>query len=225
MSKRKIAVVLMSGGMDSALCAAIAQKQGYSLAAMHLDYRQRTEERERRAFSEVADYYGITQRLVVDVSYLSQIGGSSLTDSTIDVQNAAIDSDVIPKSYVPFRNANLLAIAVSWAEVLKAEAIFIGATQADFSGYPDCRKVFFDAFQKTIEFGTRPETIITIQTPILDMTKSEIVMLGVELNVPFHLTWSCYKSSDKACGTCDSCALRLRGFEQAGIVDPIDYEN
>jgi len=215
----KSAVVLMSGGMDSTLCAAIALSQGYEVAGLHLNYKQRTEAREGRAFNEICDFYKITKRLTVDVSYFNQIGGSSLTDEKMEISKANLDSKEIPTSYVPFRNANILAISTSWAEVIGASAIFIGAMQLDSSGYPDCRQNFFDAFQKAIDLGTKPETKIEIITPLMNLSKADIVREGVKLGVPFHLTWSCYQNSDVPCGVCDSCALRKRGFELAGVED------
>jgi len=195
------------------------------LAMLHLSYGQRTEERERRAFNEIADHYDVAIRLDVSIEYLAEIGGSSLTDPSIDVSEADLDSTKIPTSYVPFRNANMLAIATSWAEAIGATSIYIGAVAEDSSGYPDCRPEFYQAFQKVIDTGTRPESCIEIRTPIIHFSKAEIVRKAVSLNAPLHLTWSCYRSSEQACGTCDSCALRLRGFEQAGIADPIDYAN
>jgi len=209
--------------MDSLVTAAIANKE-YELAFLHSNYGQRTEKRELKAFNDIADYYGVKERLVVNAEYLYQIGGSSLTDKEIKVSEADLEYKGIPGSYVPFRNANILSIAVSWAEVIGAERIFIGAVEEDSSGYPDCRKVFYDAFNKAIELGTKPETKITIETPIIELTKHEIVKKGVELKAPFELSWSCYKNEDKACGVCDSCALRLRGFRLAGVEDPIEYE-
>ena len=220
---KKKAVILVSGGMDSLVTAAIANKE-YELAFLHLNYGQRTEKRELKAFNDIADYYGVKERLVVNAEYLYQIGGSSITDKNIIVSEADLEYKGIPGSYVPFRNANILSIAVSWAEVIGAERIFIGAVEEDSSGYPDCRKVFYDAFNKAIELGTKPETKITIETPIIELTKHEIVKKGVELKAPFELSWSCYKNEDKACGVCDSCALRLRGFRLAGVEDPIEYE-
>lgn len=217
------AVVLVSGGMDSCVTAAIARDGASDLAFLHVSYGQRTETRERKAFNEIADYYGVEHRLEVSIEYLAKIGGSSLTDRTIDVTKADLESREIPTSYVPFRNANMLAIATSWAEVLKADAIYIGAVAEDSSGYPDCRAEFFDAFQQTINCGTKRETRIEIRTPIIHLTKADIVIKGIELAAPLHLTWSCYRSDTLACGTCDSCALRLRGFENAGTKDPIDY--
>ncbi|MFI5211374.1 MAG: 7-cyano-7-deazaguanine synthase QueC [Ignavibacteria bacterium] len=219
---KSTAIVLVSGGMDSLVTAAIASKE-HKLAFLHVNYGQRTEKRELKAFNDIAVDFGVTQKLVVDITYLSQIGGSSLTDKSIEVDNADLNFEGIPASYVPFRNANMLSIAVSWAEIIGAEKIYIGAVEEDSSGYPDCRKVFYDAFNKTIELGTKPNTNIRIETPIIDMKKHEIIKLGAELNVPFELSWSCYKNEDIACGECDSCALRLRGFQLAGIDDPIVY--
>ncbi|HHE54184.1 MAG TPA: 7-cyano-7-deazaguanine synthase QueC [Caldithrix abyssi] len=217
------AVVLVSGGLDSCVTAAIAA-QDYELAFLHLNYGQRTEKRELKAFNDIADFYGVKQRLVVDVGYLKQIGGSSLTDETIEVSKADLDAQGIPTSYVPFRNANILAIATSWAEVIGASRIFIGAVEEDSSGYPDCREEFYQAFNKVIELGTKPETQIKIETPIIHLKKWQIVKKGVELGAPLDRTWSCYQSEDEACGVCDSCALRLRGFQMAGLDDPLPYK-
>lgn len=219
------AIVLVSGGMDSCVTAAMAAAENDELAMLHISYGQRTEERERRAFNEIADHYDVAIRLDVSIEYLAEIGGSSLTDPSIDVSEADLDSTKIPTSYVPFRNANMLAIATSWAEAIGATSIYIGAVAEDSSGYPDCRPEFYQAFQKVIDTGTRRESCIEIRTPIIHFSKAEIVRKAVSLNAPLHLTWSCYRSSEQACGTCDSCALRLRGFEQAGIADPIDYAN
>ncbi|MCI0716773.1 MAG: 7-cyano-7-deazaguanine synthase QueC [Chlorobi bacterium] len=208
--------------MDSFVTAAIAY-MNYEMAFLHLNYGHRTEKRELKAFNEISDYYRIKQRLVVNIEHLSQIGGSSITDKNIQVSKADLNYKGIPSSYVPFRNANILSIAVSWAEVIGAAKIFIGAVEEDSSGYPDCREVFYDAFNKVIELGTKPEIKIKIETPIIHLKKYEIVKKGVELNVPFELSWSCYKNEDKACGVCDSCALRLRGFQLAEVEDPIEY--
>ncbi len=218
------AIVLLSGGMDSCVTAATASGENDELAFLHVSYGQRTEERERRAFREIADHYGVEQRLDVSIEYLAKIGGSSLTDEAMEVTEADLASKEIPTSYVPFRNANMLAIATSWAEVIGATAIYIGAVEEDSSGYPDCRPEFFAAFQKTIDAGTKPDTRIEIRTPIIHLSKAEIVKKGIELEAPLRLTWSCYCREDLACGTCDSCALRLRGFEQAGVEDPIAYK-
>ncbi len=221
--RARVAVCLVSGGMDSCVTAAIAGEENDELAFLHVSYGQRTEARELRAFEEIADYYGITKRLAVSIEYLTHIGGSSLTDSRISVTDADLASRVIPASYVPFRNAHLLSIATSWAEVSGAERLYIGAVAEDTSGYPDCRPEFFDAFEQAIKTGTRPETAIEIVTPVIALRKSEIIRRGLDLNAPLHLTWSCYQSSNPACGRCDSCALRLRAFLEAGIADPIPY--
>lgn len=209
--------------MDSCVTAAIAREQAAESAFLHISYGQRTEARERKAFNDIADFYGIDKRLDVSIEHLAKIGGSSLTDAAMSVTEAGLDSKEIPTSYVPFRNANMLAIAVSWAEVIGASAIYIGAVAEDSSGYPDCRPEFIDAFQKAVDAGTKPETGIELRTPIIHLSKAEIVKKGIELNAPLHLTWSCYRSETLACGTCDSCALRLRGFQQAGATDPIPY--
>jgi 7-cyano-7-deazaguanine synthase len=218
-----LAVVLMSGGMDSTVCAAIAQNMGFKIAALHVNYEQRTQARELRAFHEVADYFKAETRLIVDISYLKAIGGSSLVDKNMDMPKADLTHEGVPTTYVPFRNGNMLAIATSWAEVLKAKAIFIGAVEEDSSGYPDCREEFYKAFQTVIDAGTKPETRVEIITPLIHLSKREIVLKGTETGAPLNLTWSCYQSEDKACGECDSCALRLRGFKQAGVEDPIEY--
>lgn len=217
-----LAVVLASGGIDSAVTAAIAAQE-YRLALLHLNYGQRTMRRERQAFQALVAHFSAKTSLIVDVDHLAKIGGSSLTDSAIEVAAADLDGEGIPTSYVPFRNANLLAIATSWAETLNATAIFVGAVDEDSSGYPDCRRGFYDAFEKVIDTGTRPSTRIKIDTPIIDSKKYEIVQQGQKLGVPFELTWSCYQREDLACGVCDSCAYRLRGFQRAGLEDPIAY--
>lgn len=222
MTKDKLAVVTVSGGMDSCVTAAIAN-QTYRLAMIHINYGQRTENRELKAFHEIADYYKTEKRLVIDFGHFTKIGGSSLTDKTIEVAKADLDSKETPSSYVPFRNANILSACVSYAEVIGADAVFIGAVYEDASGYPDCRPEFFEAYEKMVDLGTKPETKIKIETPIIHFSKAEIVKKGIELDAPLNLTWSCYQSEDKACGVCDSCAFRLRGFEQAGVEDPIPY--
>jgi 7-cyano-7-deazaguanine synthase len=221
MNKAK-AVVLVSGGMDSCTTAAIAA-QDYELAFLHLNYGQRTEKRELQAFGDLAAYYHVRERLVIDVKYFTQIGGSSLTDFQVRVEEADLERKEIPSSYVPFRNANILAIATSWAEVIGATKILIGAVQDDSSGYPDCRAGFFAAFNEVIRWGTKPETQIEILTPLLHMHKAAIVQKALELQAPLHLSWSCYQNEEQACGVCDSCALRLRGFQQAGREDPLPY--
>ena len=219
----RLAVCLVSGGMDSCVTAAIAHEENDTLAFLHVGYGQRTERREREAFEAIADHYNVALRLVISFDHLARIGGSSLTDSQIAVTAPDLTTREIPSSYVPFRNAHLLATAVSWGEVINATAIYIGAVAEDSSGYPDCRPEFYDAFQQAIDVGTRPETHITIKTPVIGLRKSAIVRKGLDLGAPLHLTWSCYQESERACGNCDSCALRLRAFREAGVVDPIPY--
>ena len=218
-----LAVVLTSGGMDSCVTTAIAANECDEIALLHVSYGQRTERRELKAFHDIADFYKVSRRLATNIAHLAQIGGSSLTDLRIEVSQADLESTEIPTSYVPFRNAHLLAIATSWAEVLRASRIYIGAVAEDSSGYPDCRPEFYEAFQRTIDVGTKPETQIKIVTPVIELRKSEIVRRGLELGAPLDLSWSCYKREDVACGECDSCALRLRGFQEASSVDPIPY--
>jgi 7-cyano-7-deazaguanine synthase len=221
-ASKPLAVVLASGGMDSCVTTAIANVD-YRLAMLHVAYGQRTEERELAAFNALADFYRARHRLVCRLEHLKAIGGSSLTDRAIAVEKANLERADIPTSYVPFRNAHFLAIAVSWGEVLGARRIFIGAVEEDSSGYPDCRPEYYAAFNRVIAAGTRPETQLEIVTPVIQLRKSEIVKRGRELGVPFELTWSCYQAEDAACGVCDSCALRLRAFEEAGLEDPLPY--
>ena len=226
MSGKPKAVVLVSGGMDSCVTAAIA-RQTHELALLHASYGQRTERRERQAFDEIADFYAVRERLVVHLDHFAQIGGSALTDKRIAVPegNAGtrIGGNEIPPTYVPFRNAHFLAVAVSWAEVIGAASVFIGAVAEDSSGYPDCRPEYYRVFQQLVREGTRPETQIEIVTPVIGMRKSEIVRRGVELGAPLDRTWSCYQFEDEACGACDSCRLRLCAFDEAGLSDPIAY--
>ncbi len=218
-----LSICLVSGGMDSCVTAAIAKTESKALAFLHVSYGQRTEQRERQAFEQIADYYDVEERLAVSIESLSIIGGSSLTDDQIVVSQADLNSRVIPGSYVPFRNAHFLAIATSWAEVIGANQIYIGAVAEDSSGYPDCRPEFYDAFQRAADLGTKPETSIRFRTPVINMSKPEIIQAGLRLGAPLDLTWSCYQSSELACGECDSCALRLRAFRMAGTEDPIAY--
>ena len=219
------AIVLVSGGMDSLVCAGIAHKAGHELHFLHMDYGQKTSRRERKSFDDIADFYKVPvkHRKVIDMNFLRQIGGSSLTDESITVKNYSGDSDVIPDSYVPFRNTIILSLAVSYAEVMSATELFIGANHEDSPGYPDCRPSYYDAFNKVIAEGTKAGDI-KVLTPVISMKKKDIVLKGKELKVPFELSWSCYQSTTKACGKCDSCALRLRGFREAGMIDPIDYQ-
>ena len=218
------AVCLVSGGLDSSVAAACARTEGHDLYFLHISYGQLTSEREARAFKQLADHYQVEERLVTEARHLRDIGGSALTDPAISVPLNQLNPEAIPVTYVPFRNANLLAAAVSWAEVLGASHIYIGAVEEDSSGYPDCRSTFFEAFEKTIAAGTKPETHISIETPLIKMKKRDIILKGIELGVPFEKTWSCYKNQETACGSCDSCLLRLRGFREAGLPDPIEYE-
>ncbi|OQX71773.1 MAG: 7-cyano-7-deazaguanine synthase QueC [Candidatus Cloacimonas sp. 4484_275] len=217
------AIVLVSGGMDSLVTAAIAASENEEIYFLHLNYGQKTEKKELELFRKIVDYFQPKDTLIADVSYLKQIGGSSLTDENIDVKNYD-GSEGIPNSYVPFRNAHLLTIATSWAEVIGADRIYIGAVEEDSSGYPDCRENFYRNFQKAIDSGTKDETKIKIVTPVIHKTKAEIIQIGKKLNVPFELSWSCYKNNEVACGVCDSCVLRINAFKKAGEIDPIPYE-
>jgi 7-cyano-7-deazaguanine synthase len=219
---RSRAIVLLSGGMDSCVCAALAARD-HDAAALHVSYGQRTERRELRSFVAICDRLGIKDRLVVRNEALRAIGGSALTDPQIAVPESHAIGQDIPITYVPFRNAHFLSVAVSWAEVLRGQNIYIGAVEQDSSGYPDCRPSYYAAFNEVIRQGTR-EGGIEIVTPLIALRKHEIVRLGLELGAPFDLTWSCYSREDRACGVCDSCVLRLRAFREAGAVDPIPYE-
>lgn len=220
-NQRERAVVLLSGGMDSCVCAALAVRE-YEPAFLHLDYGQRTAARERQAFVAMVRHFGVDDHLIVSAPIFRQIGGSALTDAGIAVPESGLDDSRIPVTYVPFRNAHLLAAGVSWAEVLGAEKVFIGVVAQDSSGYPDCRPEFYTAFNRLVQTGTR-EGRIEVLTPLLRRSKAEIVRLGLELSAPFPLSWSCYQNSEQACGRCDSCRLRRRAFQQAGVTDPIPY--
>lgn len=213
--------MLLSGGMDSCVCAALAARD-YEAAAVHVSYGQRTEERERQSFLAICRRLNIHDRLMVRNDSLRQIGGSALTDASIDVPESEEVGQSVPVTYVPFRNAHFLAVAVSWAEVIGAEKVYVGAVEPDSSGYPDCRPAYYKAFNEVVKTGTK-DGRIEIVTPLIAMRKVEIVRLGLELGAPFDLTWSCYSREDKACGVCDSCVLRLRAFHSAGSQDPIPY--
>jgi len=215
------AVVLLSGGMDSCVCAALAARD-HDAAALHVSYGQRTEKREQQSFLAICERLGIRNKLVVRNEALRAIGASALTDENIAVPDAATLGHGIPVTYVPFRNAHFLAVAVSWAEAIDAEKVYIGAVEPDSSGYPDCRPAYYEAFNAVVKAGTK-EGRIRIVTPLIAMRKAEIVRLGLELGAPFDLTWSCYSREDRACGVCDSCMLRLRAFDAAGATDPIPY--
>jgi len=248
MNTKPKAVVLLSGGMDSCVTAALAARSN-TLALLHASYGQRTERRERQAFDAIADFYGVRDRLVARLDHFRAIGGSALTDPALAVPEREELSDLaieekqiphagqkrrvrddkrrsgaeIPITYVPFRNAHFLSIAVSWAEAIGATSVWIGAVAEDSSGYPDCRPEYYRAFQELVRAGTRPETRIEIVTPVIQMRKSDIIRRGIELGAPLQLTWSCYQGEQEACGACDSCLLRLRAFEEAGVTDPIPY--
>ncbi|MGB7496132.1 MAG: 7-cyano-7-deazaguanine synthase QueC [Candidatus Acidiferrum sp.] len=231
MSDEGKAVVLLSGGMDSCVCTAIARERhgAANLALVHAMYGQRTEKRERRAFEEIADHYEISQRLVVKLDHFRAIGGSALTDKSMQVPENELKtpgsgSGTIPVTYVPFRNAHFLSVGVSWAEAIGARAVYISVVAEDSSGYPDCRPEYYRLFQQLIRVGTKPETNIETMTPVIGMRKSEIVRRGMELGAPLQLTWSCYQAEHAACGRCDSCLPRLRAFAEARVADPIAYQ-
>lgn len=217
------AVILASGGMDSATAVYEAMEQGYEPYLLHTSYGQRTEDKEFECAKALADEVDAADFLHIETGHLAQIGASSLTDEEMDVADADLESDEIPTSYVPFRNSNLLSMATSYAEATESESVFIGAHSEDFSGYPDCRPAFFDAFQKVIDVGTKPETAIELQAPFVEWSKTEIAERGLELGVPYEITWSCYRDDEPACGTCDACAFRLEAFRNAGSRDPIAY--
>ena len=227
------AVVLLSGGMDSCVCAAIALQahSAGSVALLHAGYGQRTQQRERQAFEAIADFYDVQERLIVRLDHFRAIGGSALTDGNIPVPenqlpqlaHVGLNGNTIPVTYVPFRNAHFLSVAVSWAEVIGARSIYIGAVAEDSSGYPDCRPEYYRVFEELIRVGTRPDTRIEIVTPVISLKKCEIIRKGMDMGAPLHLTWSCYQNEDLACGVCDSCVLRLRAFAEAGLCDPISY--
>jgi 7-cyano-7-deazaguanine synthase len=221
-----LAIVLVSGGVDSCVTTTIASSQ-YKLAFLHVNYGQRTESRELKAFNDIASYYDIPKDriLVSTIDYFSKIGGSSLTDLRMNVQRVKMDSNEIPTSYVPFRNTLFLTIAVSWGEVIGARKIFIGAVEQDSPDYPDCRPAYYETFNNLIRVGTRPTTFIKVETPLISLCKSEIIKRGISLKAPLHLTWSCYKNTDKACGICHSCFQRLKAFQDAGIRDSIPYRD
>jgi 7-cyano-7-deazaguanine synthase len=229
-TEQRKAVVLLSGGMDSCVSTAIACEghDASNLALLHASYGQLTQKRERRAFDDIANFYGVHERLVVQLDHFRAIGGSALTDKSIAVPENELGApsphgSAIPVTYVPFRNAHFLSVAVSWAEAIGAGAIYIGAVAEDSSGYPDCRPEYYRVFQELIRVGTRPETEIEIMTPVIKLKKNEIIREGLELGAPLHLTWSCYQNDDEACGVCDSCLLRLRAFAEAGVADPVRY--
>ncbi|CAD7286626.1 7-cyano-7-deazaguanine synthase [Campylobacter majalis] len=219
----KKAVVVMSGGMDSTLCATLALKQGYEIIALHFDYNQRTMKREKQAFNDICDRLNITKRLSLDVSFIAKIGGNSLTDKSMQVPKTGL-SDGVPNTYVPYRNGIFLSIAAAVAEKNDAKAIYIGVVEEDSSGYPDCRAEFIKTIQNAINLGTKDSTKIEIKMPLVSLSKADIVRVSLENNSPLELTWSCYESEEMACGVCDSCRLRLNGFKKANSTDPIKYK-
>ena len=219
--RKPIAIVLLSGGMDSCVTAAVAASRGYEVALLHVNYGQRTEARELISFYQISGYYGVRHRLVADVRYLADIGGSGLTDRSIDIPHGGEEVEGIPASYVPFRNTHLISIAVSWGEVIGASKIFIGIVEEDAPGYPDCRVEYLKAMNDLIRAGTRPETHIEVEAPLVAMSKAEIVRMGHELGAPFDLTWSCYRQEDVPCHDCSSCELRSSAFVEAGVEDPL----
>jgi 7-cyano-7-deazaguanine synthase len=223
MSAKNLAVVLLSGGLDSCVTMAIAREK-HNVALLHVGYAQRTQTREYNSFRSIARYYKVpeTRTLAIELDFFRKIGGSSLTDPDIPVDKDNTNADT-PTSYVPFRNTHLLSIAVSWAEVIKADKVYIGAVQQDSPDYPDCRAEYYEAYNRLVDVGTKPSTDIKVVTPLLNMSKSEIVKKGIELAAPLQLTWSCYERNDKACGCCQSCLLRMKAFEEAGVKDKIHY--
>ncbi|MCL2064131.1 MAG: 7-cyano-7-deazaguanine synthase [Candidatus Cloacimonetes bacterium] len=241
------AIVLVSGGIDSLVTACIAIEENDEIYFLHVNYGQRTEKKELKAFQKICDFYKPKDKKIIDIGYLKQFGGSSLTDKNIDIP-INIDPFEIPNTYVPFRNGNLIAIACSWAEVLNIQnemnhhvserneqtresqsqitfKIYIGAIEVEGSNYPDCRSVFFQSLEKAINLGTKYNINLEIKTPIINLTKSNIIKLGKSLNAPYELTWSCYSENEIACGECDSCFLRLKAFKEADLEDPIIYRN
>ena len=219
----KKAVVILSGGMDSTTALFIAKKEGYEIVPLHFNYGQRTEKKELESFNKICDYLNLQNRYIIDIPFFKQIGASALVDENIEVPTDGIKPG-IPVTYVPFRNGIFLSIAAAVAEKEEASAIYIGVVEEDSSGYPDCREEFIENMQKAINAGTKPETNIKIKTPLIHLKKEDIVKKALEVGVPLELTWSCYKNEDEACGVCDSCRLRLKGFEKAGIKDPIKYK-
>lgn len=218
----KKAVCIISGGMDSALSAKIAQNEGYEIIALHFNYGQRTQNKELVCFRKISDAVDASEKYEIDLPFFEQIGASALTDQSIEVPTGGLEEGV-PVTYVPFRNGIFLSIAAAVAEKHGAQALFIGVVEEDSSGYPDCRESYIEQMQKAINLGTRDETQLEIKMPLVTLKKSQIVQKALELNVPLKDTWSCYKSEELACGVCDSCRLRLRGFKEAGSVDPIPY--
>ena len=219
---KDLVVVLLSSGIDSTVCASVAS-QKYRLAFLHFQYGQKAQKKELECFYKLVEFFKPEKFHIVSLSFLKTFGGSSLTSDELEIPEQPVEG--IPSTYVPFRNGIFLSIAAAWAEVIGAKKIFIGVNEIDFSGYPDCKEEFIKVLNQAINIGTKPETQIKIETPVIKLSKKEIVELGIKLRTPFHLTWSCYKGNEKACGKCESCKLRLKAFKEAGIQDPISYES
>ncbi|MGB7788912.1 7-cyano-7-deazaguanine synthase QueC [Methanoregula sp.] len=218
------AVCLLSGGMDSSTLAYVAKSKGYDILALHLNYGQRTEQKELASAKKIAKLLDAKAFVGINLDYFAKFGANSLTDKEIAVEDFDPERAHMPNTYVPFRNANLLSIATGFAEAKDADAIFIGVQSLDYSGYPDCRPQFIEAFQKVIDLGTKDTTKITLYAPFIRMTKTDILREGSRLGVPYEHTWSCYRNEGKACGTCGSCHFRREAFDAVGIRDPIEYE-
>jgi 7-cyano-7-deazaguanine synthase len=218
----KKAVCVLSGGMDSTLASYIAKKEGYEIIAVHFNYGQRTEHKELEAFRNICIELNIKDKYEINIPFFTQIGASALTDTSIEIPTGGIE-DGIPVTYVPFRNGIFLSIATAIAEKHEAQALFIGVVQEDSSGYPDCTDTFINKMESAMNQGTRDETKLEIITPLVHMTKEEIVKKSLVLGVPLKYTWSCYANEEKACGVCDSCRLRLNGFKLAGVKDEVEY--
>ena len=222
--KSELCVVLVSGGMDSATVLGIAAFLGYSIAAIHFNYNQRSKDKELQAFDALCDFYGVKRKIAVDMSFLSVIGGSALTDDAIAVPDNLPETGEIPPTYVPFRNGIMISMAAAWAEVIGAKKIFVGVVEEDSSGYPDCRESFIKAMEEAVNLGRKPESELRIVAPLIHLRKAQIVKIGVTLGVPYELTWSCYHGREKHCGKCPACRLRRKAFSEAGIPDPTVYE-
>ena len=221
-NKSKKAICILSGGMDSTLATYMAKNDGYEIIAVHFNYGQRTEQKELDAFRKICNELNIIKKYEIDIPFFTQIGTSALTDNTIDIPINGIQEGV-PVTYVPFRNGIFLSIATAIAEKHEAQALFIGVVQEDSSGYPDCTDTFINKIQNAMNQGTKDETNLEIITPLVHMSKAQIVQKSLQLNVPLKYTWSCYANEHKACGVCDSCRLRLNGFKLAGVVDEVEY--
>ncbi|MQR95235.1 7-cyano-7-deazaguanine synthase QueC [Fictibacillus phosphorivorans] len=220
----KKAVIVLSGGLDSTTCMGIAQAGGYDLYPITFHYGQR-HNREVEQAIEVGKYYGVKDHRIVDLTFLKDIGGSALTDEKVEVPTEAEEG--IPVTYVPARNMIFLSLASAYAEVIGATAVYTGVSAVDYSGYPDCRPEFIQSMEETINLATKAGVTgknISVETPLISLSKKETIEKGLSLEVPYDLTTSCYNGKEEACGKCDSCVLRLKGFKEAGAVDPIAYE-